>query len=822
MSEPASAPDAVPATVPATVPVPATVRVAVAAPVRESFSYAVPPQLHGLLQLGHAVEVPLGGRFVAGYVLEPESTPGCPPERLKPVQKLLDPAPVFDATQLAFFRWIAHYYHAGLGEVIATALPSAMRAGSHTVYHATEAGIEAVAQNAVADEEAEVLREILRRPGLTRRGLLRGLGDLVDEDDGARALDRLVHRALVAKEIAEAREAGDTERVVRRQPGEAPRLGPRQREVLDAIEAAGGTLVSAELTGKMGPYARDAVRRLIALGLITEETRPRMDAVVTGELPERRGPPQLTAAQQAAVDTVLGPPRPWLLFGVTGSGKTEVYLRAAEAVLERGQQVLVLVPEIGLTPLLTGRFRARFGDRVAVLHSGLSGNERLREWRRIRAGDARVAIGARSALFAPFDALGLVVVDEEHDDSYKQDDGVRYSSRDLAVVRGKMAGCPVVLGSATPSLESWHNARSGRFGLIELRQRPTPRPVPTIEVVDLNHEPRAEGGHVPLVSETVKVALQACFAAGGQAIVLYNRRGYATFVQCEDCGGAYECPSCGVGLVYHQGQRLLSCHYCGFHRPFPDACPACGGPLEVLGRGTERAEEDLAALFPGVPIARMDADTTSVRGSHHRILRDFSDGRSRLLVGTQIVAKGHDFPDVQLAVVLGVDHVLMMPDFRAAERACALVTQLAGRAGRGDRAGRVLVQTHHPEHHVFRLIHDLPAFYEEECRVRKPLRYPPFGRLALLRVESADRKAALDATWALARRLREQIQRDEVRVYGPAQAAMPRLVGRWRYQLVLSAKDASTFQRWLTAQELAPPPGPKVRVVLDVDPRSLM
>lgn len=803
-------------------------RVALAAPVPSPLSYAAPPALAGLLAPGHVVEVPLGTRQVTGYVLDthgPEALPpDLPPERVKPIVRLLEPQPAFDARQLELFRWVARYYHAGLGEVIATALPSALKAGTRAAYRATEDGVEALAAQAVTGEDAEVLRELVRRPEAGRRGLERTLHDLLPAEAVERALERLLHRGWAEREQLEVGgPAGDMARVLVRRP-EAPALeavsahpSARQRAVVDAVAAAAEGLALDQLAAEQGPYARTVARRLVALGVLDEELRPRLDPVVLGELPARRDPPPLTPAQQQAVDHILGPPQPWLLYGVTGAGKTEVYLHAAQAALAAGRQVLVLVPEIGLTPLLTGRFRARFGGAVAVLHSGLTGAQRLREWRRIRAGEAQVAVGARSALFAPFQALGLVVVDEEHDDSYKQDEGVRYNARDLAVVRARQAGCPVVLGSATPSMESWHNAREGRYGLLELLERPTPRPVPAVELVDLRRQPRVEG-RLPLLSDEVLGALRACFAGGGKAIVLYNRRGYASFVQCGDCGGAYTCPSCGVGLVLHQTQGTLSCHYCGFHRGMPGACPSCGGALEILGRGTERVEEHLRELFPEVPIARMDADTTAPRGAHHQILQGFARGDTQLLVGTQIVAKGHDFPDVHLAVVVSADHSLMMPDFRAAERTWALLTQLAGRAGRGEVAGRVLVQTLHPEHYTFQKIGDPQGFFEEEGRARRTLRYPPFTRLALLRVESADRDRAVDQAWVLARRLR--LDRGRVEVLGPSQAALPRLVGRWRYQVLLRGADPAGFLRWLSAQDLSAPRG--VRVVLDVDPRSLL
>lgn len=801
------------------------VQVAVALPVRGHFTYRVPSLLLGQVGVGHAVLVPFGPRKVTGYVVADAGTPDL--KRIKPLDRLLDPRPAFDATQLRFFHWVARYYQAGLGEVIATALPSAMKAGTRTVHLATDQGVEALAQGAVQDAPAEVLRELVARPGLTRRGVQRRLRDLLEPKESKRALDALLRKGWAE---AEQKQTGGTVAmeatlVLEIDPAELsahlPRAGARQRAVVQAIAAAGGVMTKAQLVADQGPYARTAVKALSEAKVVTEELRERRDAVVQGELPERRAPPTLTPAQQAAVAAILGPPRAHLLHGVTGAGKTEVYLRAAAQVLERGQQVLVLVPEIGLTPLLTGRFRARFGDQVAVLHSGLTPAQRVTEWRRIRAGAANVAVGARSALFAPFQDLGLLVVDEEHDDSYKQDDGVRYNARDLAIVRGHQAGCPVVLGSATPALESWHNARTGRYGLIQLLERPTPRPVPAIELVDLNQEPKGEDGRAPLVAAPIQDAMTRALADGSQVIVLYNRRGYATMVECQDCGASFDCPSCGVSLVLHQSQRTLTCHYCGFHREMPRECTLCGGVLDELGKGTERIEQALAELFPDVALDRMDADTTGARGAHHRILERFRTGQTQLLVGTQIVAKGHDFPNVSLAVILGVDHVMRMPDFRAAERAFALITQLAGRAGRGDRPGRVLLQTRQPEHYVFQHLGDFDAFARQEVRQRELLRYPPMARLALVRVEGALRGPTDDAAWALQRRLRATADGETIEVLGPAKAALPRLMGRWRLQLMLRGSDPRAFSSWLRDSDLSPP-GKGVRVVLDVDPRSLL
>ena len=565
------------------------VEIAVALPVDGTYTYTLPRGLS--LSVGHAVVVPVRGRQVTGYVV------GFPTERppvaLKPVSRLLDPEPVFGPDQLGFFRWIADYYMAGLGEVIGTALPSAYRGTSRRVFHPTPAGIDALAAEAsdptsplragriggssLGPEHLTVLREVVARPGRARVGLERVLHGELDADRVDRLLDALLHAGFVRAEDEEVRDVGGQIPTVALaiSPDEAVgKGGARMRGVLSRLIEAGGTLDLSALVEAEGPGARDAVARLAKAGVVVRGEREDRDPFLEPALEAATEPPLLNLEQQAAVESVLSEePRTWLLHGVTGSGKTEVYLQAASRVLPTDRQVLVLVPEISLTPQLCARFRARFGEAVAVLHSGLAPAARLREWRRIRAGEATVAVGARSALFAPFRRLGLVVVDEEHDDSYEQDEGVRYHARDLAVVLGRSHKAPVVLGSATPSLESWHNASAGRYGLLRLRRRATPRAVPRIDLVDLCGRPP----DLALAPELL-TALQEAFDAGGKAIVLYNRRGYAPVVECPSCGGHYACPSCGVGMVYHQNRQRISCHYCGFSSLFSPSARAAAAP----------------------------------------------------------------------------------------------------------------------------------------------------------------------------------------------------------------------------------------------------
>lgn len=777
--------------------------------------------------MGHAVLVPFGRQQITGYVIDTATQTDV--ARTKRVTRLLDPKPVFDRDQLAFFQWIARYYLASLGEVISTALPSRIKARIRRVYLPTEAGIEALA-TAELDANSDIalaLREVIANPARTRGSLARKLDSELDSDRVTRALDALTRRDwATVEEREQGARSGKITTVRLRVAAESIPIqgGVRMRGVLARLAEAGGQLDLSTLVQMEGSSARDAVRRLAAKELVTLGEREDRSAALGGELSDTKSPPTLNAAQQAALTSILTDgAQVFLLHGVTGSGKTEVYLRASEAILEQKQQVLVLVPEIALTPQLVGRFRARFGDRIAVLHSGLSPAERLREWRRIRAREADVAIGARSALFAPFTNLGLIVVDEEHDSSYKQDDGVRYHARDLAVVRGHMAGCGVVLGSATPSVETWQNGQEGRYKVLALPDRATPRALPSVDLIDMRGRPPG----TPLSNELL-TALRETTAAGEQAIVLYNRRGYAPVVECSGCGATYECPSCGIGsLVLHHRQGRLRCHYCGFRRDYERNCPACNTELSVLGFGTERVEEALEEALPGVSISRMDADTTRGKGSHQRILQAFRAGESQILVGTQLVAKGHDFPGVTLAAVVGVDHVLLMPDFRSAERTYGLVTQLAGRAGRGERPGRVILQTRQSDHFVFSHVSPethLNAFYLEEVKQRSVLSHPPFARVVLVRLESTDMGLAQQTGQKLVDRLRQTADGSGIQVFGPTLAPLSKLVGRWRFQVVLRGRDVPRFRKWIGKSEellLSRPPN-GVRISIDVDPRNLL
>jgi len=737
--------------------------VAVGRPVKGPFTYLVPPELEGRLRRGQRILVPFGRGRALGFYLGP----GRPPEgggTLKPVSALLEDVPALPDDVLALVEFAAAYYRHPLGEALRAALP----------------------------------------PGLT------------DPSEGPEPSPDVVRSVVVV--------GSPSVDTLRRAPAQAAALG--------YLLAVGGRAELDEL-GRAVPGARAAVQRLVARGWVQVEERALEPTVAEGLGLAR--PEQLTEAQAAALGELqraldAGGFQPFLLQGVTGSGKTEVYLQAAEHALARGGGALVLVPEIALTPQLVGRFRSRFGSGVAVLHSGLRDRERLLHWKALRAGTVRLAVGVRSAVFAPVRDLALLVVDEEHDPSFKQDEKLRYQARDLAVVRAKQAGATVVLGSATPSLETVENARRGRYRRLRLPARVDDRPMPSVELVDLRRvRPRPTGTpeQPPALSPPMVNALGEALGRGQQAILFLNRRGHSTAVVCEACGQGVPCSRCDVSLTFHLRGRNLQCHYCGEARPVPDRCPGCGGPLVPVGAGTERIETEVAERFPSARVARLDRDAATTAERLTELLSRFARGEIDVLVGTQMVAKGHDFPGVTLVCVVSADTGLLLPDFRAAERTFQLVTQVSGRAGRGQEPGRVLVQTWNPEADAVARVpaHDYDGFAEHELAWREALAWPPFSRLVAVRIEGQDP----GETAAVARKLGDRLAvllpgpATGVRLLGPAPAPLARLRGKSRWQLLLKAPRQALLGPLLDQLErdLEVLPG-AVRVVLDVDPGAML
>lgn len=824
---------------------PTVAEVAVPLPLPGPFHYLVPPPLRADIAVGCAVHVPFGNRRMTGYVLALHET--APDEReLKPIASLGDDGPLFSASLVPLYRWIARYYAHPLGEVVRTAVPGSTRVATRATVSLLPAGQQALDAGAVAlDPEAQAL--LTRLASATQQRLT--LRTLKREQKHVNAALR---RATEAGWVETTQEAVGRAVTVRQEPvyalsvplararGAFPRPGPVRDRILEYLDRF-GPVSRGELKDAFPNLA--PLRGIEEAGVLTLTTREvRSDAAEQVRiLDEDREPRPPTATQAAALDALTAALDAdgysgFLLHGVTGSGKTEVYLQAAAHVLDQGQGAIFLVPEIGLTPQFLARFRARFGEEaVGVLHSGLTERERFDEWVRIKRGAARLVIGPRSAVFAPVRDLRLLVVDEEHDGSYKQEEGLRYNARDVSLTRGAMEQAVVVLGSATPSLETLHLTRTGKLGLLSMPERVSNRPLPPVEIVDLREHP-SDDPDAPgaLLSPPMRDALEENLESGGQSILLLNRRGFATVVLCSTCGTHFRCEDCDVSMTYHGRRHQVMCHWCGRTLRMPDACPACKGKgtLRLTGRGTERLEEEMLALWPEMRVDRMDADTTRSRSSHRRILDRFRDGDVDVLVGTQMVAKGHDFPKVTLVGVLHGDAALHLPDLRASERTFQLVAQVAGRAGRADRPGRVLVQTWHPEHHAIQRAaeHDFAGFVERELPLRQGLGYPPYARMTMLRVSSPEESRAHKAAWRckeLIDRAAPHLPNGRLRIRGPAPAPMYRVKGRYRWQLLVTAPDHKAMSTLLhltgeAFRAAGKEAGKDTRVVIDRDPVAML
>ncbi len=623
----------------------------------------------------------------------------------------------------------------------------------------------------------------------------------------------------------EAPAAARTESFFRLAPGFPPEgLTPKQRRVADAVREA-GELSASDLAARV-PGGPECARRMSARGLLLAEARPRPASLSAAHLPDTSGELVPTGRQEAALARIgvaiaSGAHAAFVLHGVTGSGKTEVYLRAVEQARAAGRQSIFLVPEIALTPQLLGRVRSRFGEGMAVLHSGLSPAERAGQWRRVRAGETFLCVGARSAVFSPFPALGLVIVDEEHDAAYKQEDGVRYQARDLALLRGRMEDAVVILGSATPSAESWHRARTGAAALLALPERIGSSGMPAIRVVDLKARADRRGAD-RFFSAELEAAVDETLARGEKAMLFLNRRGFASALTCLDCGTTVQCRNCQVAMTWHQEHGALLCHYCNVKRGEPEACGKCGGhKLAQVGIGTERLLAWVAKRWKGARVARLDSDVTRRRGAYAEVLSGMQKGDVDILVGTQMIAKGHDFPEVTLVGVLLADLSMAFPDFRSSERTFQILSQVAGRAGRGGLPGTVILQTLSPEAPCVRKAaqNDFQGFMEEELAVRESVGYPPFGRMLMLRLWGARQEAAREAADEAARELSGPLASLGIRVLGPAPSPIARVKRRFHYQVLLVAPPAFPFGEALP--DLLRPLREKARksgVRLDADP----
>ncbi|MDH5566225.1 MAG: primosomal protein N' [Myxococcales bacterium] len=767
-------------------------RVALPVPVDALFDYAVPDRLARQAVVGCRVLVPFRERRLAGVVLERAGRSDFS-GALRPIEKVLDTEPALSPAMLGILREAAAQVLCPIGLAVAAALPPGAAPRSASGFALTPRGHAAVQSGALRGAPASLLATL--REGPRSAAWLRGRLAA----DAAGTLRTLERDGLVAPQRLDLAPAGRgaRERLIGPAPGlqldaALAQLGraPKQAALLRALARSGETPLAA-----LGAqFSSRIAHELVARGLATLRERARSHDVL-GDTRVEAHIPTLTPDQADAlkpIEDAIAARRceTFLLHGVTGSGKTEIYLRAVAAALRGGRQALVLVPEIPLTHQILGRLRGRFGDDLAVLHSGLRAPERLEQWQRLRNGSTAIAVGARSALFAPLENLGVIVIDEEHDGAYKNEEGFRYHARDLAALRAASAGCPLVLGSATPSLEMRFAADRGALRRLVLPRRIGRRPLPAVEIVDLASErAQAPRGRKLILTRLLRRAMREALEAGGQTILFLNRRGFATQVFCFECGHAERCADCDIALVYHASDQVLRCHYCDHRRAPPETCSGCGAPgTALLGLGTQRLEEEVRIHFPAARIARLDRDSAARRGFAKRVLDDLRERRVDILIGTQMVAKGHDFPGVQLVGVVAADVGLHMPDFRAAERTFQLLTQVAGRAGRDATPGRVVVQTFVPAHYAIAPVrdHDYERFYEEELGYRAALGFPPFGHLAQVLVSGPDAAAVERGAATLA----DAFDRSEARAegcerLGPAPAPLARLRGRHRHQLLV-------------------------------------
>ncbi|MGA7289971.1 MAG: primosomal protein N' [Terriglobales bacterium] len=824
--------------------------VALAVPLDIVFTYSIPPGTEPVI--GGRVLVPFRQQRLSGIVVELHDRP--PQVKTKKVIEAIDLSPALDEQLLKLGKWIADYYLAPLGEVFRTMLPLSAEFKRSIVYRITDPGRMALhlagmsgspAQSKrTPDEQLVEFRVLdflaeresvsdasLRGSARVSKALLSGMVRkkwIAREDvSAARDATRLVKVAVLLgaeESIRVAPEAGHSGKAARSDR----KLSENQRTLIETLAASGGRIPVEALRGLDIP--RTTLSTLVRRGLIELVDEPQN--FTASKLKPRQSPFEFefSAAQKEALARIgeAVASRKFaglLLHGITGSGKTAVYLACMREVLAQGRSSILLVPEIGLTPAVAADLHQVFGDEVAILHSGLTNAERAEQWHRIRRGDARVVAGTRSAVFAPVSELALVIVDEEQDSSYKQEETPRYHARDVAVIRAKMAGAAVVLGSATPSLESYYNAKKHKYALIELPDRVEKRPLPEVEIVDMRQEFQ-ETGQEQVISRKLAEEIRERLEKKEQVMVLLNRRGYSPVVLCRACGKTLQCKNCAVSMSHHKRERKMECHYCGHVERIPDRCAHCGSEyVYFVGTGSEKLEELLHGMFPQARIGRLDRDTVRGREDFEHALNALNEGALDMLVGTQMIAKGHDIHGVTLVGVVGADMALGLPDFRAAERTFQLLTQVAGRAGRGQSPGKVILQTYFQDHYAvqFAAHHDFPGFYEKELQFRAWMHYPPYSAIANVLIRSEKLDEALTWSGELGRWF-EKARHEGIRVLGPAAAPITRLKRDYRYHFILKSPSREKMNALLRAMlvEAAAHKIPRTQVIVDVDAIWLM
>ncbi len=807
----------------------ALIEVAVPMPVYDSYTYRVPESMQAMVAVGKRVLVPFGRRKLSAYVLGParqipEGT------KIKPIVDVLDDHALFPAAMTDLFRWIAEYYIHPLGEVVQAALPSGLSVAEETLYQLSESGRQ-LSQSPTADPDAVLMLKLLQKGRCSYSRMRREAATGFTRS----TLKRWITRGWVTSHTTLSRQriGPKTQRYVVSIAFKPPKkkLSAQRLKILELVREK-KAISLAELKTHM-PTAPNLVRAMVKDQQVAVEARQVFRDLLGSPIAPDRAPelmPEQTAAV-AQIASALGLGfKTFLLAGVTGSGKTEVYLHLAAEALARHRSVLVLVPEIALISQMERAFRARFGERIAYLHSGLSAGERYDQWMRIARGEIKIVIGARSAIFAPLERVGLVVVDEEHDDSYKQEGALRYHARDLAVVRAKMDDALAVLGSATPSVQSTYNVKQGKYHQVSLSQRVDHRTLPDILVHDLS-DLKEERGLRRFLTPALVDAMQGALARKEQILLFLNRRGFASTLVCASCGQPLRCDRCDISLTYHRQSNAYKCHYCGFSQAAGACCNHCGSSdIKRLGLGTEKLEGEIQKRFPQARVARMDRDTTRRKGATIKILKALRQRRIDILVGTQMVAKGHDYPHITVVGIICADLSLSLPDFRSGERTFQILAQVAGRAGRGTASGRVILQTYNPQHFSITAARnqDYDAFYRQEIEFRKALAYPPFARMVQVRIHGPDQSRT--AAYArqlghLCRQLLNAHRYKELEALGPIEAPLSRIANRYRWQLLIKGSRVSRLHGYVHDLLFGPKAVAKksgISVTIDVDPLFLM
>ncbi|MCK4225136.1 MAG: primosomal protein N' [candidate division Zixibacteria bacterium] len=824
-------------------------QVALSLPLSEPFVYRIPSHLEGKMDLGFRVLVPLRKRIVTGFVVGLTATANIP--NVKEIKDFLDPYPLFSGEMLELTKWVSDYYLCSWGEALRTALPSELMLKSEMYVKTRVKGQGARGKedsaskfsarqkrilDVLADGEERKLSWLART--LKAKGLYAELYDLskkgeieIDERLGRPGVGIIYEKMVRMKNFDNTSENLE---LLQSAISAMKKKSPAQANCLKLLLENGGELSWKKLTGqyKISTNSLKGLEKKGVIELVAVEKIREGDWAL--DLPETQ-PVSLNKGQReilVEIRKALGETKysPFLIHGITGSGKTQIYIKAIREVLKDGKQALILVPEISLTPQIISRFKANFGEKVGCLHSRLSAGERFDTWRRVRSGELSIVVGARSAVFSPFQNLGMIVVDEEHDPSYKQDDPTpRYNARDVAVMRAKLNEAVVILGSATPSLESYYNAQSGKYVLCQLKERVAKQKLPNVKIVDLTQE-RKEGNR-NFLSSRLRTLLQDRMDNREQALLFLNRRGFSTFVKCQDCGHIEKCPHCDITLTFHRTDFSLRCHYCNYQKKAPNLCPNCQGHRFMYkGAGTQKIEEELKEHLPKALMERMDLDTTVKKGAHKKLLSDFGKKKFGILLGTQMITKGLDFPDVTLVGVISADTGLDLPDFRSKERTFQLLTQVAGRAGRGTLEGEVIVQTYYPEDWTIKLAasHDFEEFYLKELEQRRELGYPPFNHLILVVFSGKSLRkvtsCAQNFSSTLKRRIKSGRQK-RAEILGPAPAPLSKIKNQYRWQLLIKTKSINSISsliRKILEGEKNAKKKEAVRITVNVDPMDML